>query len=303
MIKALKDEADNLRTQSERLNSLLYQSQQENQDLKGGSNQLANTMSTEVERLTVGISRITTEYNGLKSENYSTVTELSNQITELKAYIDDLLKQNQILKAGTSQDQKGTQDFMNSLILQLQELENRLNDRQSENSSLKQSIEQRSQEIDRLTSEIQRFHGDKDSLISSYEVEIKRLTQKLTNLQTVVKSISHDSEEWKMLLIENERLIAKISIIEQELNELRKVRIQKDQLQEDLFEVRAARIRAEDSLGARDREIGTLKNIIDELSQEIKIKMRIIDEKTFMLLDLEKEIDRERNDTSEIQKF
>ena len=121
--------------------------------------------------------------------------------------------------------------------------------------------------------------------------------------QTVVKSVSHDSDEWKMLLIENERLIAKINIIEQELAELRKVRVQRDQLVEDMDEVRQARQRAENMLGSRDSEIQSLKNIVDELSQEIKIKMRIIDEKTFMLVDLEKELDRERNDTTEIQKF
>ena len=121
--------------------------------------------------------------------------------------------------------------------------------------------------------------------------------------QTVVKSVSHDSDEWKMLLIENERLIAKINIIEQELAELRKVRVQRDQLVEDMNEVRQARQRAENMLGSRDSEIQSLKNIVDELSQEIKIKMRIIDEKTFMLVDLEKELDRERNDTTEIQKF
>ena len=237
------------------------------------------------DQLTLDYNSLQAKYNRLVEEN----GHLAKQLGDMVATKDHLLTANTGLK--------GEIEGLHRMIDELK------------NNGLREEISKHIQENNQLRFKITQLNEQ----IILFEGRIKQHEHE--NAERIKTSMPFGSfleggqlsadqkEQLRLLLIENERLLAKIGMLENSIAGLQQVSVQRDELLLDLGMLKAAKKRSDDRMDEMSKEAENLKLAIFDLGEELKLKCRIIDEKTFMLLDLEKEYNRLKNDKSEVKRL
>jgi chromosome segregation ATPase len=193
----------------------------------------------------------------------------------------------------TREDADLAQKLRQQYELRIKELSEEVNIRGKDRDSLLSRIAELEAESRRIATEFGLLHEQ----IAERDEIIRRLRV------STAQSPEEAQEKIRLLIIENERMIALNARLGDEIKGLKMIHQQYQELQIDYGVLQVNTQKLESMLQERNFEIDELVKTIHKLSDELKIKVRIIDEKTFMLVDLEGEIEKMRRDTTETTKF
>lgn len=318
------EEVSRLQTQIAQLRAELFGAQKEASDNKARADELQqsnNNCLLKIDQLEAELQRLGKDATGLAAQRSKTEeanNKLLADLTQAHAEIQKLTVSN---KQALDQYEK----TMTDLVLLQQELNSLRNQVGSANKDDGLATEhlrlQYEMKIKELSDEVNIRGKDRDSLlvrINELENENRRLAaefglfhEQIAERDEIIRRLRLNSaqspeeaqEKIKMLIIENERMIALNGRLTDEINGMRAVQQQYQELQIDYGVLQVNSKKLESMLHERNLEIDDLLRTISKLTEELKLKVRIIDEKTFMLVDLEGELEKIRRDTSETTKF
>ena len=268
-------------------------------------------LQTEVLRLTDELSQ-TRSYAQTESVTMrQAIHNLTREHDDLKAKYNRLVEENGVLSSDLTQARSDIDRLNHNCDLKQNDIE-----------QLRNILDQRDRGTNAdMSSLIQESNGYK-LRVSHLTDQVNQLQEKLKNAETIRQTeISHiapfstlqsedepsgiavDGGKLRLLLIENERLMAKIALMDADIMSLRQTAVERDELLVDLGVVKAAKKKTEDRLEESHQENDKLKLTVIDVTEELKLKCRIIDEKTFMLVDLEKEYAKLKNDNTQTKQF
>src|SRR3990167_1248835 len=190
-------------------------------------------------------------------------------------------------------DEMSAERLKHQYEIRIRELSDEVNIRGKDRDTWLARISELENENRKIAAEFGDFH---QQIVERDEI-IRRL--RLNTAQSPEEALG----KIRLLIIDNERMIALNSRLTDEINSLRVVQKQYQELQIDYGVLQANSEKLEALVQDRNLEIDELFKTMQKLTEELKIKVRIIDEKTFMLVDLEGELEKMRRDTTETTKF
>ena len=318
------EEVSKLRTQIAQLRAELVGAQKEALDNKTRADELQhahNNSLLKIDDLEAELRRLGKDTSGLAAQR-SKAEEANNrllaELTQANAEIQKLTISN---RQALEQYEKAMTDLV-LLQQELNSLRNQVGSMPKDDGISTERLRlQYEAKIKELSDEVNIRGKDRDSLlarINELENENRRLSvefgsfhEQIAERDEIIRRLRLNSaqspeeaqEKIKMLIIENERMIALNGRLTDEINGLRSIQQQYQELQIDYGVLQVNSQKLESMLHERNLEIDDLLRTINKLTEELKLKVRIIDEKTFMLVDLEGELEKMRRDTSETTKF